>query len=209
MKKPKERSLGRPVGRNGQETRDLIVSLAARSVSQNGFDNLRLHLIAREAGITRAAIYHHFASKEELIEAVLVEGHDNFEQLRCAVEAACTPLEKLLAFIDTSRQLQHDDYRYHLAFLSLIEHSRNPERFKEVRKNWERSVALLHGTLDSLLGAQPFLGEEEAHDAVDIVSAMLIGGLTILSFLRKESKDYGAALEIIKKMLVNACAPAR
>jgi AcrR family transcriptional regulator len=47
-------------------SRSALLEAAARGLSRHGYANLRLEQVAREAGYTRGALYHHFADKEEL-----------------------------------------------------------------------------------------------------------------------------------------------
>lgn len=52
-------------------TRAALLEAAARGLSREGYGNLVLERVASEAGYTRGALYHLFASKEELALAVL------------------------------------------------------------------------------------------------------------------------------------------
>lgn len=49
-----------------QQTRDRILELAYSAFAKNGYSKTSLQSIADELGITRPALYYHFASKEEL-----------------------------------------------------------------------------------------------------------------------------------------------
>jgi AcrR family transcriptional regulator len=52
-------------------TRSALLQSAARGLSRDGYGNLVLERVAREAGYTRGALYHLFANKEELALAVV------------------------------------------------------------------------------------------------------------------------------------------
>lgn len=52
------------------KTRSALLETAARGLSRDGYANLVLERVAREAGYTRGALYHLFASKEDLALAV-------------------------------------------------------------------------------------------------------------------------------------------
>jgi AcrR family transcriptional regulator len=52
-------------------TRRALVEAAARGLSRYGYANLVLERVASEAGYTRGALYHLFASKDDLVLAVL------------------------------------------------------------------------------------------------------------------------------------------
>jgi AcrR family transcriptional regulator len=52
-------------------SRNALLEAAARGLSRYGYANLSLERVAREAGYTRGALYHQFASKEDLALAVV------------------------------------------------------------------------------------------------------------------------------------------
>jgi len=58
------------------DTRDALISAARPLFAAQGFADVALETIVRDAGVTRGALYHHFADKTELFAAVFeqVEG---------------------------------------------------------------------------------------------------------------------------------------
>src|SRR5512132_1210412 len=59
--------------RRGPYTRKQILDASLRLFSERGFARTTVRDIAREAGITDAAIYYHFESKRDLLEALVDE----------------------------------------------------------------------------------------------------------------------------------------
>nr|WP_232541844.1 TetR/AcrR family transcriptional regulator [Nocardia bovistercoris] len=55
----------------GEDRRQLIITVAQRLLTSNGWRSTSLAAIAREAGVSPAGLLHHFASKEALLHAVL------------------------------------------------------------------------------------------------------------------------------------------
>jgi AcrR family transcriptional regulator len=55
----------------GEDRRQRILAVAQRMVSRNGGRGTTLGEIAQEAGVSPAGLLHHFASKEQLLNAVL------------------------------------------------------------------------------------------------------------------------------------------
>src|SRR5437867_10020157 len=72
-----EKSLPKPAAskrtRRGPFTRQQILDASLRLFSERGFARTTVRDIARQAGITDAAIYYHFDSKRELLEALVEE----------------------------------------------------------------------------------------------------------------------------------------
>jgi AcrR family transcriptional regulator len=58
------------------ETREALIAAARSLFAANGYADVSLETIVRTAGVTRGALYHHFADKTELFAAVFerVEG---------------------------------------------------------------------------------------------------------------------------------------
>ncbi len=56
------------------DTREKLLTLAARSFGTQGYSATTMRNIADQAGIEAASIYYHFASKEELVEEVMAHG---------------------------------------------------------------------------------------------------------------------------------------
>jgi AcrR family transcriptional regulator len=59
-------------------SRSALLESAARGLSRNGYGNLVLEEVAREAGYTRGALYHQFKDKEDLALAVIEWVNENW-----------------------------------------------------------------------------------------------------------------------------------
>jgi AcrR family transcriptional regulator len=57
----------------GAATREHIVAVATRLFAERGYEDTSIEAVLQEAGISRGSLYHHFASKEALFDAVLAE----------------------------------------------------------------------------------------------------------------------------------------
>ncbi len=56
-----------------QETRKRILDAASQVFARRGYGQATVEEIAAEAGVSNGALYHHFASKEELFRAIVEE----------------------------------------------------------------------------------------------------------------------------------------
>jgi len=81
--------------------RDDILRAAGSIFEHYGFRRASLEEIAREAGISRTGLYHHFASKEEIFRATAERLHERTQHAAEAAAAAEAPLaQRLLGILD-------------------------------------------------------------------------------------------------------------
>ncbi|WP_214410506.1 TetR/AcrR family transcriptional regulator [Sphaerisporangium fuscum] len=59
--------------------RDRILDAAERTLVAGGADAIRLDAVAKEAGVSKGGLLHHFRSKQALVEGVLERLVDRFE----------------------------------------------------------------------------------------------------------------------------------
>src|SRR4029077_8671375 len=67
------------------DTRTLLIEVAVDLFTRHSFAGTSLQMIADELGFTKAAIYHHFRTREQLLAAVL---EPILDDLRTVVESA-------------------------------------------------------------------------------------------------------------------------
>jgi AcrR family transcriptional regulator len=91
----RRRGHGRPPA--GPERRDSLVAAAFAVIAREGFEGLRMRGVAANAGLDHSTVHHYFASKEELIEAVVADATGRF---RSTTPAAGTGAERLRAHLD-------------------------------------------------------------------------------------------------------------
>lgn len=125
------------------DTRDQILAAARRLYVEQGYDKTSLREVADEVGVTKAALYYHFRSKEDLLLALL------------------EPLNEVgLDFVD---KLKGDDAeRWAEGIESFIDWMmRNRDLFELIEHNQAAIAALSHGESDFSRTHQRF------HDNVD------------------------------------------
>lgn len=84
-----------------KSTRDKILSIAGRLFSQRGYFGVSMSQVAKEVGITKAALYYHFDSKEEIYLTILKNTFSSLSAvLEKALVSAKTPFAKLFNVIE-------------------------------------------------------------------------------------------------------------
>lgn len=79
------------------DLRRALVDAARRLLEAEGPTALSLRAVAREAGVSPAAPYHHFKDKAELLDAVAQEGWDILSQMMVEAKAGAEGLHQLTA----------------------------------------------------------------------------------------------------------------
>ncbi|MET8144212.1 TetR family transcriptional regulator [Sphaerisporangium sp. NPDC005288] len=105
MSGTRERQGGR-AGQNAQETRRRILSIAQELFAEQGYAGTSIADIAGRLGTSKAALYYHFASKAEIIEALMAEPLLAYQRLADAAASGRADAGELLgAVIDTTAEL--------------------------------------------------------------------------------------------------------
>jgi len=82
----------------GQVTRDRIVSTSLKLFAELGYTVVSIETVLQACGISRGALYHHFASKDAIFEAVLEEAERRVIAIVLqAGQGASNPLDALRA----------------------------------------------------------------------------------------------------------------
>lgn len=89
--------------------RGRLLNAAARLFEQRGFARTTVRDLAAEIGILSGSIFHHFASKEQILCAVMKEVTIFASaRMRSAAESAGCPQERLLACIQSELEAIHE-----------------------------------------------------------------------------------------------------
>jgi len=104
------------MAKDGESTRDRILSSAEKRVMANGFAGTTIDDILKDAGLTKGAFFHYFKGKADLARA-LIEWHAMrdlafFEKWLAEAEAASEdPLEQMLLFLESFEKFasKYDD----------------------------------------------------------------------------------------------------
>jgi len=85
----------------GPERHQAILESAARVICAKGYDGATIQEIADACGLTKAGLYHHIQSKENLLAEIMFYGMDLFEaEVLAHVEGIEDPVLRLMACMD-------------------------------------------------------------------------------------------------------------
>lgn len=169
---PESTPVARPTvkrARTGPRTRQQILDASLRLFSERGFARTTVREIARQAGITDAAIYYHFESKRELLEALVEERGFVNSLLELERVSADYPLRDTLLWLARGAINIMDDNRDFLRLIimeGLGGDGAAAEQYQKLANLWESGLA-------SVLGRYVAKGELLSDD-VRVVARQII-----------------------------------
>lgn len=125
------------VARKRNQRIDAILHVAAKVVSEHGYHNTSLEMVAEQVDLTKASLYHYFASKEVLFSACFqAVAEKTIARLSDVAAAAPTPLEALRDLIVAQLEIfVHDDPEMARLFLQNQDW---PVSMREEQRRWRR-----------------------------------------------------------------------
>lgn len=137
--------------RPGETARDEILDAAAELFTTRGYTNTSTRMIAEAVGIRQASLYHHFAGKDELLDALLGGTVDRpLAVARRIRESTARPEVKMyaLALFDADQLCRT---RWNLGALYLLPELRE-ERFESFRTDRYALMTLYGAIAAEMLG---------------------------------------------------------
>lgn len=155
-------------------SRSALLESAARGLSRHGYGNLVLEEVAREAGYTRGALYHHFKDKEDLALAVIEWVNENW--MREVSEPAAQqsdPVAELLALARSHAVFCRRDIARVVMALRLEFAGQDHPVGKKIERIWEAGVE----RCVKLIGAGRKAGSIPPGPPAPAVALALLGAL--------------------------------
>ena len=128
---------------------DVVSEQLTQLILERGYDNTPMSVIAKTLGMTKAGIYHHIETKEDLLYAVHRRAID--QMLLPVIERADLvpePEAKLRLFLFEYAHLMTRDPAARVLINEA--HRLSPERFEEIRGMWRRGYLLVRDAIAAL-----------------------------------------------------------
>jgi AcrR family transcriptional regulator len=157
-------------------TRQRILDAAAMVMSREGFAGTKLSDIAAAAQTKIATLYYYFASREELVQAVLITGSEQVRLHTDAALAACplnmTPLDRLCVAVEA--HLRYILQISHYTEAAIRNSGQVPEQIKEaLRVEQARYGRLWRDLVDAAAVGTEFQTSAQRRT----VHMLIVGGL--------------------------------
>lgn len=183
-------SLATPAPLRANQRRQQVLKAAARCFRQYGFHGCSMALLAKDAGMSVGHIYHYFANKEAIIDAIV---QNDLEEWLASVEQLLNSdniFEDLIARIDEPVHDVCDIDRAALQIEILAEAARNPKVAAIVQASHNK----VHDTVGQLLlkGSPRRLSQAEIDSKFAMIGALCDG--LMVSAVRSGTLDRAALL---------------
>jgi AcrR family transcriptional regulator len=197
--------LGRPPLSDSGETRDRLVLHARLAFASLGYDATTNKVIAANAGLTPAAIYHYFPSKAELYLAVYQELQDVvFHEFERVTASASSFLDRVGALLDAAVELNRRDPSLAAFVIGVAsEAQRHPDVAELVAPVGSRTAAMLRSLVADARAAGELTADVDDRGLEDLLNAIL-SGLARFSHFTGSVERHGAAAEVLKQLLAGA-----
>ncbi|MEV8536676.1 ScbR family autoregulator-binding transcription factor [Streptomyces sp. NPDC051211] len=155
-----------------ERTRRKLVHAGAELFNRNGYANATLGDIAGAAGVTKGALYFHFASKDELAEAVQQRGitmlNDSVRTLR---ERGVPPLQALVDLTHWLARTLHEEPAIPASF-RITKECTGHQPVTDFHRAW---IAAVCGLLRQARDAGELRGNSRWESAESLVAAAACG----------------------------------
>lgn len=127
-----------------EEKRSHIIETARRLFLQNGFTLTSMEDVAKESGMGKASLYHYFAGKEELFNAIIdAENDDMSSFITDYIKNGKTVAEKIRLYIDAKFTRLKERYELLSKSKTPIFHDLGKQYFVIMSKFGQRDTELL------------------------------------------------------------------
>lgn len=161
---------------DGNETRETLLKLAARTFGEQGYSATTMRNIAEQSGIEAASIYYHFASKEELVDEVMEQGGNRIisqqQERLAALGADATAEQRFRAAVlgQMAGLIKHGDFA--LAHGRLLGQLPDKVRERQIKRR-ERHQKFWSGLLEDLRAEGRLRADADIH----LARIMILGSI--------------------------------
>ena len=189
--------VGRPPGIDGDDTREGILDAARACFASQGYSATTNRMIADRAGLTAAAVYHHFGKKPDLMVAVHRANEERYMgRILAAVGEPPGFQAKLAALLDVIHETMRDDPEMVTFYAVAQDEARRHPELKAIEE--DRTFANLFVDLVDSGVREGVIAPQDVSRARGAIVAVA-SGLALMSHLTIEA--HRTATEGAKQLL--------
>lgn len=180
-----------------------LLTVAVGVFNTRGYDGTTMEHLSVAAGIGKSSIYHHVASKDDLLQRALDRALDALFSVLDDIDTACGPLEQLATVVHRSVEVLMRELPYVTLLLRVRGNSRTERAALQRRREFDARVAEL---------VKRAMGDGAVTSAIDpALATRLIFGLvnSISEWYRPERGADGTDIpQAVVGMVMHGLAPS-
>jgi len=201
--KPQARKRGRPFGSSASITRERLIKAAEAQFNAMSFAEVTMERVAKTAGITAAAIYNHFGSKDELfLETVKNRIRIYNQTMNSAVAGPGSWKDKFNTLLEAVTPLQGNSSGFPMIGSVVINRlQQEPEKFQEIRDLRDESAKVFRALVAEAIDCGDFPANTDIVIAGDLLMAITSSATNTVSFYHPSLDDMMPIIDSVKVLL--------
>ncbi|GAB6888511.1 hypothetical protein JCM13304A_20100 [Desulfothermus okinawensis JCM 13304] len=177
-----------------------IIEAALRVVAREGYYNLSMEKVAKEANMSKGGIAHYFSSKKKLFKAVFVKFFDMiFLRSKNTVKEIDDPIDKLVSFVWLYNWDDPDVFTGYPILFDFMSIASRDEDYREIFISWVNSwIDLLKDALKEAK-EKGIIKKELDEDATARTISAIYQGIAERWYLDRENHSTNWAESELKK----------
>lgn len=132
----------------GHDSRQDILFTAARLFQEKGYDATSMQDVASSLDLSKAALYHHFESKDEILFQIMNYGMDIFEnQVVTVVKGIADPEERLRSCIRLHIEVVVSGREREITVILHENHALRPEEKRQINARKKAYIVFLQNLI--------------------------------------------------------------
>lgn len=155
------------------DMRETLLENAKTTFAERGYIGASLRDLAEQAGVTGAAVYYHFAKKEDLLREIVFEGLERLSQSVVGALAQSVGPEKSLEAVISAHLRYNVDFPKEAKI--IIEESRflNAVDYAAVREKQKAILNVYRACIDQLISSGRIPAVDPTITAFNVISVIL------------------------------------
>jgi AcrR family transcriptional regulator len=159
-----------------ERTREALLSHCLRLFAERGFSSTSVDDVARAAGVTKGAVYWHFASKEEIFHAILDRIRDQWRAVvHASVSARVGPKAQLEQLFDAYAELFRESPDVCLFLQQVILDRQNKQAAVQVARVYAETARFVARILDDGKAREVVRADLDSLTTAHMILGMLAG----------------------------------
>lgn len=198
---PKKR--GRPFGSNAKDTRKRILQAAEKHFNEKAYSDVSMAIVAKSAGMTGAAIYRHFDSKDHLFEETIKDRMTIYNQtINAAIAGNGSWKDKFNRLLEAVTPLHGNSSGFPMiGVIVLSQLQQKPEKFQEIRDLRGESARVFRALIIEGVDCGDLPKDTDVAIAGDLLMAITAGAINTVSFYNSSPENMVSIIDSVKVLL--------